>query len=109
MVSRKATKSQSDGKPRRLELGLEGEKIGWRRKSHKVTRLEGQVLLSSVVIRRSRPSPLWSVACWRNLSKKKNIIMMVIIIIIVERWGRRVGEPKKNGEEPRREKIKEQH
>jgi hypothetical protein len=32
------------------------------------------------------------------------IIIIIIIIIIVERWGQRVGEPKKNSEEPRQEK-----
>ena len=39
------------------------------------------------------------------------MIIIIIIIIIVIRWKMetKVGEPKKNGEEPRQEKFKEQH
>ena len=37
------------------------------------------------------------------------MIIIIIIIVIMWKMGTKVGEPKKNGEEPRQDISKEQH
>ena len=68
---------------KKVRVGLEGEERGWRGKSHKVTRLEGQVLLSSVSkSSRSSISTLVCSPCWRNLSEKTSLWLLLLLLLL---------------------------